>query len=103
MSCRSFLITLTSLYLISTSYTYTFALQTNTYQGVVVTNGQQSYALFLYQCDQMGWSGNATIGFSAAGSFYQNHFLSGTPNAKGVACINSASNTRSNIVYQLSK
>ena len=31
------------------------------------------------------------------------HFLSGTPNAQEVACINSASNVRSNIVYQLSK
>ena len=78
-------------------------LQTNTYQGIVITNGQQSYALFVYQCNRMGWSGNATIGFSAAGNFYQDHLLSGTPNAKRVACMNLTSSMRSNIVYQLSK
>ena len=78
-------------------------LQTNTYQGVVITNGQQSYTLFIYQCDRMGWSGNATIGFSASGNFYQNHHLSGTPNANRIACMNLTDIERSNVVYQLSK
>lgn len=82
---------------------FLFFLQTNTYQGIVITNGQQSYALFVYQCNRMGWSGNATIGFSAAGNFYQNHHLSGTPNAKTIACMNLTGSVRSNIVYQLSK
>ena len=70
---------------------------------MVITNGQQSYALFIYQCDRMGWSGNATIGFSAAGNFYQNHHLSGTPNANSIACINATSSGKSNTVYQLRK
>ena len=51
----------------------------------------------------MGWSGNATIGFSAAGNFYQNHYLSGTLDAKSIACLNSTISMRSNIIYQLSK
>lgn len=84
------------------SITHPF-MQTNTYQGIVITNGQQSYALFVYQCDRMGWSGNATIGFSAAGNFYQNHHLSGTPNAKRIACMDMTGHVESNIVYQLSK
>lgn len=49
----------------------------------------------------MGWSGNATIGFKAAGNFYANHILSGD-NARLVACVNSSSNSSwSNIVYSL--
>ena len=51
----------------------------------------------------MGWSGNATIGFSAAGNFYQTHHLSGTPNANRIACMNLTDNEKSNVVYQLSK
>ena len=51
----------------------------------------------------MGWSGNATIGFKAAGSYYENHMFSGN-SARLIACLNSSSNySWSNIIYQLSK
>ena len=89
------------LYLISFMHTY-IIIQTNTYQGILITNGQQSYALFTYQCGQLGWSGGATIGFSAAGNFYQNHCLSGI-NARNIACLNSPGSTWTNVIYQLSK
>jgi len=78
-------------------------LQTNTYQGIVVTNGDQSYALFTYRCGQLGWSGGATIGFSAAGDFYYNYKMSGTSSVKNVACENSPESSWTNIIYQLSK
>lgn len=75
--------------------------QTNTYQGIVATDGQQSYALFTYRCDLMLWSGNATIGFNTDGSFYQNHILSGTSDAKDIACLNSPLSMWSNVLFQL--
>lgn len=73
--------------------------QTNTYEGIVITNGQQSYALFTYQCGRMEWSGGATIGFNAAGNFYRNHHFSGA-NARNIACIKTPV---TNLIYQLSK
>ena len=76
--------------------------QTNTFQGIVITNGQQSYALFTYQCGLLGWSGGATIGFTAAGKVYQNHHLSGTY-ARNIACLNSKITIWTNVIYQLSK
>lgn len=78
------------------------SMQTNSYQGIVITNGQQSYALFTYQCGQLGWSGDATIGFSAEGKLFQNHYLSGTY-AKNIACLNSGVTIWSNVIYQLSR
>ena len=77
-------------------------MQTNTYEGIIITNGQQSYAVFTYKCGQLEWSGGATIGFNAAGNFYQNHHLSGTY-AKNIACLNTPVTSWTNIIYQLSK
>jgi len=78
-------------------------LQNNTFQGLVITNGFQSYAMFTYRCGELGWSGNATIGYKGTGSFYQNHDLS-RQNTRLVACINSTSSSSwTNLVYSLSK
>ena len=76
---------------------------TNTYQGILITNGEQSYAVFTYQCGLMAWSGGATVGFTSAGEFYQNHRLSGTPSITNIACLNPLDSEWTNIVYQLSK
>ncbi len=51
----------------------------------------------------MGWSGGGTIGFSAAGDFYRNHNLSGTPSVRNIACKNTPGSNWTNIIYQLSK
>ena len=80
---------------------FTLIVQTNTFQGIVITNGQQSYTLFTYQCGQLGWSGEATIGFTAAGKVYQNHDLSGMY-ARNIACVNSQTTIWTNIIYPLS-
>ena len=49
----------------------------------------------------MGWSGNATIGFKAAGNYYENHIFSGN-SARLIACLNSSSDySWSNIIYPL--
>ena len=76
--------------------------QTNTFQAIVITNGYQSYAVLIYNCDQMDWSGNAVIGFKADDDSFQNHPFSGS-NASFVACQNSPDHTWSNVIYQLRK
>lgn len=76
--------------------------QTNTFQGIVITNGQQSYTLFTYQCGQLEWSGGAIIGFTAAGNVYQSHDLSGTY-ARNIACLNSRTTIWTNVIYPLRK
>ena len=49
----------------------------------------------------MEWSGNAVIGWQASSSYYRNHPLSGTSNARQVACVNTASNY-STVLFKLS-
>ena len=84
------------------SATVNFFLQTNTYQGILITNGTTSYAVFIYRCGLMGWSGSASIGYYAVGSFYQNHPLANSATANTIACVNSPTSVWSNVVYQLS-
>ena len=77
-------------------------MQTNTYQGVLVTDGTTSYAVFIYQCGLMGWSGYASIGYYAVGNFSQNHPLANSVSANTIACVNLPTSVWSNVVYQLS-
>lgn len=79
-----------------------FFIQTNTFQGIVVTNSFQTYALFTYECGKLQWSGNAAIGFKANSRFYGIHSLSGS-NASSIACENSPGSIWSNLIYQLRK
>lgn len=51
----------------------------------------------------MGWSGGATVGFSAAGRFYHQHKLSGSKHARSIACQNTPRSEWTNIIYQLSE
>lgn len=76
-------------------------MQTNTFQAITISDGTKSYAVFTYQCSMIQWSGSATIGFNAAGSFYSNHPYSGTINTDAIDCTNSTSNTGTNLVYDL--
>ena len=73
----------------------------NTYQGIVITDGNTTYAVFTYQCGLMEWSRGATIGFNAAGQIYENHPFSGSENVHEIACVNSPDLEWSNLVYKL--
>ena len=73
-------------------------LQNNTFQGILITNGSRSYAVFTYKCGLLEWSGGATIGFYAEGDFYMNHPLSGV-NSTQIACVNGG--LWNNVVYSL--
>ena len=73
---------------------------TNTFQGVLITDGSTSYAVFLYHCPSMEWSRNAVIGWQASSSRYRNHPLSGNSDASEVACLNPDSSYNT-VIFQL--
>ena len=75
--------------------------QTNTFQGLVITNGTQSYAVFTYKCDQIKWGGGATVGFKADGTYFRNYDLSGQDNVQYIGCVNQPSTDWNNLVYTL--
>ena len=74
---------------------------TNRFQGAIITDGVTSYAVFLYNCDDMEWSGEAKIGWQASSVLYEAHRLSGTTNAKDVACLNTPTTSRSVLIYRV--
>ena len=67
----------------------------------MITNHEESYAIFTYNCDQLQWAGAdsfPTIGFySASDGIFENHPLTGQMNAIRVAC--SPSPTINNVIY----
>ena len=61
--------------------------------------------MFTYQCGLMEWSVRATIGYYADGDLYENHPLTGSPNANEIACLGNSSSQPSqwtNVVYHVS-
>ena len=65
--------------------------------------------MFTYQCGSLQWGSNtwwpfSTIGYNAAGLFYENHPFTGQSFVSDIACINmKKSNIEwSNVVYKLS-
>ena len=82
---------------------------TNTFQGILITDGVNSYAVFIYECGGMDWSGGV-IGWWASRSpygamdsysqdYYDWHYLSGDPDSNTIGCLYSS--TYSAIVYKL--
>ncbi len=79
--------------------------QMNTFQGIIITDGVNSYSVFTYKCGEMEWTRNGVIGFNAAGQFFSNHSLSQMQDLNGaplIACSNSAASQWTNVVYNLS-
>ena len=67
----------------------------------MVTDGINSFAIFIYQCGDLQWSGGATIGFGAGSESFSNHMLSGTPNVTSIACLNTPDNQFYTLSYML--
>lgn len=67
----------------------------------MITDGNNSFAVFTYRCDLLQWSRGAVIGYNAAGDFFANHDFSGG-SAENIDCINLPASNYSNVVYQLS-
>jgi len=65
----------------------------------VITNLEESYALFIYECNSIEWAGRftfPTIGFNApSAAIFINHPFTGQSNANEVACRDS------NLLYQI--
>ena len=86
--------------------TISHLLQTsNTFQAVMVTDGNTSFTLFIYQCGDLQWPGfhSATVGFSAGSEFASNHWLSGNPNITSIACLNTPDNQSYTLIYTLTE
>ena len=75
---------------------------TNTFQGILITDGWNSYAVFIYECGGMEWGGG-TIGWqdssSNNASNYMSHYLSGRSNSYDIGCLYSSS--YSAVVFRL--
>ena len=77
--------------------------QKNTFQGVVITDGMLSYAVFIYKCDLLQWSGltnHAVIGYNMNGLFL-NHPLAGLSQVSNVDCVNSPATSWSTVLYPI--
>ena len=71
---------------------------TSTFQAVLITDSSSSYAVFIYECGGMEWSG-ATIGWADTTSLYEKHSLSGLSTSSNIGCTNS--NFYSILAYRL--
>lgn len=83
-------------------------MQENTFQAVLITNGDDSYVVYLYECGLLEWTrGNDTIidaivGYSTPeqGRF-ANHPLSGSSSIGQIACKNGKQ--WNSVIYELGK
>jgi hypothetical protein len=73
-------------------------IQVNTYQGLVITDGTNSYTVFLYRCGDISWYSAPTIGFNAAGSSFANN----TNDFNQIGCLNLPHSQWCNLVYLIS-
>ena len=72
----------------------------NTFQGILITDGTDSYAVFIYECGGMEWGGGV-IGWQASPSHYASHSRSADSQNSNIGCLYSSS--YSAVVYKLSK
>ena len=72
--------------------------KTNTFQGILITDGSSSYAVFIYDCGSMEWGGGV-IGWQEGSSQYNSHSLSGDINSNDIGCL--YSNTYSAVVFKI--
>ena len=73
----------------------------NTFQGILVTDYVNSYAIFIYQCGDLNYSNDATIGFVTRDGFFGNHETTLRNDAQSIACQNSPTSPWVNIVYRI--
>ena len=68
----------------------------------MVTDGNTSFAIFIYQCGDLQWPGyGATIGFGAGSEFVSNHWLSGTQSVTAIACLNTPDSQFFSLLYKV--
>ena len=67
----------------------------------MVTDGVNSYAIFIYRCGDLEWSGGATIGYGASSEMFSNHRLSGTFFITVIGCLNNPDNQFFTVLYEI--
>ena len=69
------------------SYLIIYSIQstTNTFQGIVISDGSSSYAVFIYNCTNMEWGGGV-IGWQQSTLQYASHYASGQSSANSAVC-----------------
>ena len=75
--------------------------QRNTLQGIVITDGNKTYAVYTYHCNDIQWSDGSVIGFNAGGSYYTNHPLSDSISASDIDCVHSPESEWNNVIYDV--
>lgn len=75
--------------------------QRNTYQGVVITDGTRSYAVFIYNCALLDMHSFGGIGYYFSSALQIEHRLSNTNMSSTIACGNSPGSPWSTVVYPL--
>ena len=71
---------------------------TNTFQGILITDGSSSYAVFIYECGGMKWGGGV-IGWQASTSHYNSFYTSKLSYNNNIGCLYST--TSSAIVFKI--
>ena len=61
--------------------------QSNTYQGVLITDGEVSYTIFIYRCGLLHSGAIGAIGYYINGTHFQEHSLSHSVLSTTVACL----------------
>ena len=77
--------------------------QTNTFQGIIVTDFTRSFSVFTYFCGDLSYSNGATIGFTTADGFFANHPASLRSSSQSIGCLNSPASPWVNVVYEITK
>ena len=57
----------------------------NTFQGILISNGTSSYAVFIYDCSNMEW-GHGVIGWQQSTTQYASHSNSGLISSNEAVC-----------------
>ena len=70
--------------------------QTNTFQGLLITDGISSYAAFIYNCSDLQWSDDSVVGY-----FANDGTLFEEVNSTGIDCRNYPQSQWSSLVLNL--
>ena len=64
---------------------YSIQSTTNTFQGILISDGSSSYAVFIYDCSNMEWGGGV-IGWQQSTTQYGSYYASGQTSSNSAVC-----------------
>ena len=76
--------------------------QPNTFQVVLASSIDTSYAIFTYRCGSLNLNSySPSTGYTFNSTLFKNHYLSIARAAHTIACLNQPASVWSNVVYKL--